>query len=250
MNRSASLTSGMSLKTRIGWMAVAFIVWWAIEQPTSSEHLAHNMGAFFSAATAGLSAFFASIPTSTITIPILVMASVVALVVALIVIHRLTQSASRRWNAPTANSLLRGLTKFSAPLADRRRSRAGEGWQGKINSTDTTECYYAGGTADGNGSRADWSDVCGVVTLLVGGFAATLWNSVATTGPRLLLWPACTLSLVALAGLYMCFAFIGDWWPARLLSGAKASTTLASTAGKGPEEASGLASPDPVEIPH
>lgn len=249
MNRSASLTSEMSLKTRIGWMAVAFIVWWAIEQPASAEHLAYNIGTFFSAATAGLSAFFASIPTSMITIPIIVMASIVALVVALIVIRRLTQSASRRWNAPTATSLLRCLTKFSALLAGRRRPRAREEWQGKINSTDTTECHYAGVTADGSGSRAGWSNVCGVVTLLVGGFAATLWNSVATTGPRLLLWPACALSLVALAGLYMCIAFIGDWWPARLLSGAKAPAALASTAGKHPEEASGLASPDPTEFP-
>jgi hypothetical protein len=239
MNRSASLTSEMSLKTRIGWMAVAFIVWWTIEQPTNAAHLAHNIGTFFSAATAGISAFLASIPTSTIMIPILVIASVMALVVALIVIRRLTQSARRRWDAPTATSLLRGVTRFSALLAGRRRPDAGQEWQGEISSADTPRSHYAGATTDGNGRRAGWSAAWGVVAVLAGSFAAPLWISVLTTGPGLLIWPACAPSVVALVGLYMCFAFLGGWWPIR----------VTSIAGKRPEEPSGLPSPEPAEFP-
>lgn len=244
MKRSASLTNDMSPKTIIGWMASAFIVWWAIEQPANAAHLAHKIGAFFSSAAAGLSAFFASIPTSMIIIPVLVMASVVALVVALIVIRRLTQSARRREDSPTATSLLGGFSRFSALLAGRRRPHTREEQQGEISSTDTSGRRYAGAMGDGDGARAGWSAAWGVVVALVGGFAATLWNSVATTGPRLLIWPACALSLVALAGLYMCFALLGGWWPARLLSPA----ALAPIARKYPEEESGLASPDPAEL--
>jgi hypothetical protein len=58
---SATRGGGMTLKTIAGWAAIAFVVWWVIEAPTAAAHLVHNIGAFFSAAAAGLSAFFSSL---------------------------------------------------------------------------------------------------------------------------------------------------------------------------------------------
>jgi hypothetical protein len=51
----------VNIKTIAGWAALAFIVWWVIEQPTSAAHLVHNIGTFLSTAAAGLSHFFTSI---------------------------------------------------------------------------------------------------------------------------------------------------------------------------------------------
>ena len=51
----------MSLKTILGWAAVAFIVWWVIEQPDSAAHLVHNIGSFLSTAASGISHFVSSI---------------------------------------------------------------------------------------------------------------------------------------------------------------------------------------------
>ncbi len=79
--------------------------------------------------------------------------------------------------------------------------------------------------ADGDGSRLGWSAAWGVAAAITGGIGGTLWDSVATTGPRVLLWPAAVLSLAALTGLYMCFALLGGWWPAS--SATKAPTLIA-----------------------
>jgi hypothetical protein len=51
----------VNLKSILGWLAVAFIVWWVIEQPTSAAHLVHNIGTFLTTAAAGISNFFSSI---------------------------------------------------------------------------------------------------------------------------------------------------------------------------------------------
>ena len=51
----------MSLKTILGWLAVAFIVWWIIEQPDGAAHIVHNIGTFLNTVASGLSHFFASI---------------------------------------------------------------------------------------------------------------------------------------------------------------------------------------------
>jgi hypothetical protein len=51
----------VNAKTIAGWAAIAFIVWWVIEQPTAAAHLVHNIGAFLSTAAAGLSSFVSSI---------------------------------------------------------------------------------------------------------------------------------------------------------------------------------------------
>jgi hypothetical protein len=51
----------VNMKTVLGWLAIAFIVWWVIEQPTAAAHVVHNIGAFLTAAAHGLSNFFSSI---------------------------------------------------------------------------------------------------------------------------------------------------------------------------------------------
>jgi hypothetical protein len=51
----------VNMKTILGWLALAFVVWWVIEQPTGAAHVVHNIGAFLTAAAHGLSSFFASI---------------------------------------------------------------------------------------------------------------------------------------------------------------------------------------------
>jgi len=51
----------VDIKTILGWVAVAFVVWWVIEQPAAAAHLVHNIGAFLSTAAHGLSNFFASL---------------------------------------------------------------------------------------------------------------------------------------------------------------------------------------------
>jgi hypothetical protein len=48
-------------KTIFGWLALAFVVWWVIQEPTSAAHLVHNIGALLSEAAHGLSNFVASI---------------------------------------------------------------------------------------------------------------------------------------------------------------------------------------------
>ena len=51
----------MDLKTVLGWVALAFVVWWIIVEPAAAAHVVHNIGAFLSSAAHGLSTFFASL---------------------------------------------------------------------------------------------------------------------------------------------------------------------------------------------
>ena len=51
----------VSLKTILGWLAVAFIVWWVIEQPDGAAHIVHNLGTFLTTVASGLSHFFADV---------------------------------------------------------------------------------------------------------------------------------------------------------------------------------------------
>lgn len=44
----------------IGWLAIAFIVWWVIQEPANAGHLVHNIGALLSQAAHGVSNFVAS----------------------------------------------------------------------------------------------------------------------------------------------------------------------------------------------
>lgn len=51
----------MKLKTVLKWAAVAFVLWWIIQQPTSASHIVHNVGSFLTEAATGFSHFIASI---------------------------------------------------------------------------------------------------------------------------------------------------------------------------------------------
>jgi hypothetical protein len=51
----------VDIKTVLGWLALAFVVWWIIEEPAAAAHVVHNIGVFLTSAAHGLSNFFASI---------------------------------------------------------------------------------------------------------------------------------------------------------------------------------------------
>ena len=51
----------MNLKTVLGFLAVAFIIWWVIESPTGAAHTVHNIGTFLTTASHGISTFFANL---------------------------------------------------------------------------------------------------------------------------------------------------------------------------------------------
>ena len=51
----------MKLSKILTYVAIAFVVWWVIQQPTSAAHLVHNIGNLLSTAAHGLSNFVASI---------------------------------------------------------------------------------------------------------------------------------------------------------------------------------------------
>jgi hypothetical protein len=51
----------VNLKSILGWLALAFVIWWIIEQPAAAAHVVHNIGVFLTSAAHGISSFFASI---------------------------------------------------------------------------------------------------------------------------------------------------------------------------------------------
>ena len=51
----------MNLKTILGWVAIAFVVWFVIMQPHAAMSIVHNIGHFLTSAAHGLSNLFASI---------------------------------------------------------------------------------------------------------------------------------------------------------------------------------------------
>ncbi len=51
----------MKLGTILKWVALAFLVWWIIQEPTNAAHLVHNIGTLLSSAATGLSHFVTSI---------------------------------------------------------------------------------------------------------------------------------------------------------------------------------------------
>ncbi|HZI75808.1 MAG TPA: hypothetical protein VFD73_17650, partial [Gemmatimonadales bacterium] len=57
----APVGGDVNAKTLMGWVAIAFVVWWVIEEPASAAHLVHNIGAFLSTAAHGLSSFVTSV---------------------------------------------------------------------------------------------------------------------------------------------------------------------------------------------
>jgi hypothetical protein len=51
----------VKLSKILTYAAIAFAIWWVIQEPTSAAHLVHNIGALLSDAAHGLSNFVASI---------------------------------------------------------------------------------------------------------------------------------------------------------------------------------------------
>ena len=51
----------MNVKSVLGWLAIAFVVWWIIEQPNGAAHVVMNIGHWLTSAAHGLSNFYASI---------------------------------------------------------------------------------------------------------------------------------------------------------------------------------------------
>ena len=51
----------MKLRTILTYAAIAFVIWWVIQQPTSAAHLVHNIGVLLSDAAHGLANFVANI---------------------------------------------------------------------------------------------------------------------------------------------------------------------------------------------
>jgi hypothetical protein len=49
------------LLKRLKWAAIAFVLWWVIQEPTSAAHLVHNIGSLLSQAAHGVSSFVANI---------------------------------------------------------------------------------------------------------------------------------------------------------------------------------------------
>lgn len=51
----------MNLKTILGWLAVALVAWWVIQNPHAAQHVAGNIGSFITTSAHGLSNLFASV---------------------------------------------------------------------------------------------------------------------------------------------------------------------------------------------
>jgi hypothetical protein len=51
----------VKLGTILKWAAIAFVLWWVIQEPTDAAHLVHNIGSLLSQAAHGLSSFVANI---------------------------------------------------------------------------------------------------------------------------------------------------------------------------------------------
>lgn len=51
----------MTFRQLLGYAAVAFVLWWMIEQPASAAHVVHGMGTFLVKVADGLSQFFTKI---------------------------------------------------------------------------------------------------------------------------------------------------------------------------------------------
>lgn len=51
----------MNVKKLAQYAAIAFVVWWVVQEPTSAAHLVHNIGNFLSTTASGISHFVTSI---------------------------------------------------------------------------------------------------------------------------------------------------------------------------------------------
>jgi hypothetical protein len=57
----ASREAAVKPRQIITYLAIAFVIWWLIQEPASAGHLIHNIGALLSQAAHGMSTFISSI---------------------------------------------------------------------------------------------------------------------------------------------------------------------------------------------
>jgi hypothetical protein len=55
------LGENVTLKSILGWLAVAFVIWWIVEDPAGAAHVVHDLGTFLTTAAHGISNFFSSL---------------------------------------------------------------------------------------------------------------------------------------------------------------------------------------------
>jgi hypothetical protein len=51
----------VNVKKLAQYAAIAFVVWWVVQEPASAAHLVHNIGNFLSTTASGISHFVTSI---------------------------------------------------------------------------------------------------------------------------------------------------------------------------------------------
>lgn len=51
----------MKFQQILTYAAIAFLIWWVVQQPTNAAHLVHNIAGLLTSAAKGLSNFVASI---------------------------------------------------------------------------------------------------------------------------------------------------------------------------------------------
>ena len=57
----ASREAAVNLRSILTYAAIAFVIWWVIQQPTNAAHLVHNIGTLLTSAANGLSNFVSKI---------------------------------------------------------------------------------------------------------------------------------------------------------------------------------------------
>jgi len=51
----------VNLKTILTYAAIAFVIWWVVQQPANAAHLVHDIAGFLTELAQGLSNFVSSI---------------------------------------------------------------------------------------------------------------------------------------------------------------------------------------------
>jgi hypothetical protein len=51
----------MKLQQVLTYLAIAFVIWWVVQQPANAAHLVHNIASLLTNAAKGLSNFVANI---------------------------------------------------------------------------------------------------------------------------------------------------------------------------------------------
>jgi hypothetical protein len=54
-------SQAMNMKQVLTYLAIAFVIWWVVQQPANAAHLIHNIADLLTNAAKGLSRFVASI---------------------------------------------------------------------------------------------------------------------------------------------------------------------------------------------